>query len=71
LGYFLGLVAIYQIDFFASKLAFPQKEGEFNELLLNFFSKTNDLYVEEKEQFYDLENTEVIKDKAKNTYHEW
>ena len=35
-----------------------------------FFDKTNDLYVEKNEQFYNLEKRE-IKEKEKNTYYEW
>ena len=72
LGYFLGLVGIYQVDIPPFLLTEDEKKfGLFNELLLDFFAKTNDLYVEKNEQFYNLENKETIKDKTKNTYHEW
>jgi dimeric dUTPase (all-alpha-NTP-PPase superfamily) len=69
LGYFLGLVGIYKINF-----PFPiipgQKDLPFNELLLTFFALTNNLAVEENEQFYNLENAE-INEAAKNTYYDW
>ncbi|CAI2172092.1 12612_t:CDS:2 [Funneliformis geosporum] len=38
--------------------------------LSDFFDKTNDLYVEENEKFYNLENG-AIGAKEKNTYYEW
>jgi len=44
------------------------KDLSFNELLLNFFAKTNDLYIEEDEQFYSLKNGK-INEQAKNTYY--
>lgn len=71
LGYFLGLISIYQIDMLPSLHATGEKEEQsFNELLLDFFAKTNDLYVEKNEQFYNLKNNK-INDKAKNNYYDW
>ena len=69
LGYFLGLANIYQIDMFpALSVEYERKDLPFNELLLSFFAKTNDLYIEENEEFYNLENAEI---KDKSTYCEW
>jgi len=71
LGYFLGLIGIWQIDMpSALHVADKKKDLPFNELLLDFFDKTNDLYVEENEKFYNLENG-TIGAKEKNTYYEW
>ena len=71
LGYFLGLVGIYQVDIPPFLLTEDEKKfGLFNELLLDFFAKTNDLHVEKNEEFYKLENRK-ISDRAKNTYYEW
>ena len=66
----MGLVGIYQIDISPTlQVVDEKKDLPFNELLLDFFAKTNDLYVEENEKFYNLENGE-IGDKEKNTYYE-
>jgi hypothetical protein len=54
----------------ALHVADKKKDLPFNELLLDFFDKTNDLYVEENEKFYNLENG-TIGVKEKNTYYEW
>jgi len=71
LGYFLGLIGVYQINMSSILLVGCQrKDFTFNKLLLAFFAKTNDLYVEKNEKFYNLEN-EKIGDKEKNTYYEW
>ncbi|CAI2161867.1 5533_t:CDS:2 [Funneliformis geosporum] len=53
------------------KLALLVEESEdlsFNELLLVFFARTNDLYIEEKEEIYNLKNRK-INEKGQNTYH--
>jgi len=65
------LVGIYQVDIPPFLLTEDEKKfGLFNELLLDFFAKTNDLHVEKNEEFYKLENRK-ISDRAKNTYYEW
>ena len=43
----------------------------FNKLLLSFFTKTDNLYIEENEEFYNLENAEIKDEDKKNTYYEW
>jgi hypothetical protein len=48
-----------------------RKDLPFNKLLLDFFIKTNDLYVTEDEQFYNSGKKEIIKDEVKNSYYEW
>ncbi|CAI2180338.1 6195_t:CDS:2 [Funneliformis geosporum] len=74
LGYFLGLVGIYQIDIskieIGTKVVDKPQDLPFNELLLDFFAKTNDLHVERDERLYNSGKNEIIKDKTKNTYHE-
>ena len=71
LCFFLGLVGIYQIDMDPIlTVEYKIKDLSFNELLLNFFAKTNDLYIEEDEQFYSLKNGK-INEQAKNTYYGW
>lgn len=71
LGYFLGLVVIYQIDISRGSLLTDEREDfPFNKLLLDFFAKTNDLYVEEKEEIYKLQSGK-ISEKGQKTYHDW
>lgn len=66
LGYFLGLVNIYQIEFPHYEFSFSN-EKEFNELLLEFFSKTSDLYLVENESFY----TQETKLTDQTSYYDW
>ena len=68
LGYFLGLAGIYKISM-SPALAdeHQKKDSSFNELLLDFFAKTNNLYIEENEQFYNFGNSEIQENK-KNVY---
>jgi hypothetical protein len=40
-----------------------------NKVLLDFFTKTNELYIEKSEKFYNSKHIE-IKDKEKKTYYE-
>ncbi|CAG8596936.1 27843_t:CDS:2 [Gigaspora margarita] len=68
LGYFLGLVGIYQIDF---SLDFSEEKLEdfpFNELLLKFFYKTNDLFITQDEYWYKLGATKLTEKKELTTY---
>jgi hypothetical protein len=70
LGYFLGLVGIFQIDMsFDLLLANKREDFPFNKLLLDFFAKTNGLYIEEKEEIYELKNGK-INEKEQKTYHD-
>ncbi|RHZ35627.1 dUTP diphosphatase [endosymbiont GvMRE of Glomus versiforme] len=72
LGYFLGLVGIYQVDMFPSlSVKYERKDLPFNKLLLDFFIETNNLYIKENEEFYNLENIEIKDKDKKNTYYEW
>jgi hypothetical protein len=41
-----------------------REDFPFNKLLLDFFAKTNDLYIEEKEEVYKYKNK-----KGQKTYH--
>ena len=72
LGYFLGLVSIYKIDFspIVFNIEYEGKELSFNELLLEFFARTNDLYIAEKEEVYKLEKAK-INEKGQKSYHDW
>ena len=40
-------------------------------MLSDFFTKTNELYVEKNEEFYNSKNTEIRDWEQKNTYYEW
>jgi len=71
LGYFIGLCSIYQIDFLFNFVEENSQDLPFNELLLNFFVKTNDLFIVEDEQFYKLGATKLTEKKAIITYHNW
>ncbi|KLL05067.1 MAG: dUTP diphosphatase [Mycoplasmataceae bacterium RV_VA103A] len=71
LGYFLGLDGIYKINMSPVLIDKNKEKGaSFNELLLDFFAKTNALYIEKNEQFYTLEDSEIPENK-KNTYYDW
>ncbi|MEG7978977.1 MAG: hypothetical protein NY202_03595 [Mollicutes bacterium UO1] len=63
----MGLVNLYHLDFPPTFIS-EKKDLSFNRLLLNFFAETNDLYLEENEQFYNLEGGK-INDRAKSTYY--
>jgi dimeric dUTPase (all-alpha-NTP-PPase superfamily) len=70
LCFFLGLSNIYQIKP-KEILSIPEKKDIIsNELLLDFFYKSNNLYIEENEEFYKLDKRE-IGNKRKNTYYDW
>ncbi len=67
LGYFLGLCNIYRIDFpfnFTPK----NQDWTFNKLLLDFFAKTNNLFILKKPDLYNLEKVEIAN---QSSYHEW
>ena len=67
LCFFLGLIGIYQLDIPFDLLLIDKREDfPFNKLLLDFFAKTNDLYIEEKEEVYKYKNK-----KGQKTYHNW
>jgi dimeric dUTPase (all-alpha-NTP-PPase superfamily) len=71
LGYFLGLAGIYKIDMSLALIGEYKKKGwSFNKLLLDFFAKNNNLYVEKNERFYNLRESEIPENK-KNTYYDW
>ncbi|CAG8851355.1 5981_t:CDS:1, partial [Racocetra persica] len=70
LGYFLGLTGIYKINMSSALIKNKEKGASFNELLLDFFAKTNNLYIEENEQFYNFGDSEIPENK-KNTYYDW
>jgi len=67
LGYFLGLVNIYQIDFPANFTS-EKQDWTFNKLLLDFFAKTNNLFIPEEPELYDLEKAKITN---QSTYHNW
>jgi hypothetical protein len=70
LGYFLGLAGIYKIDMSLALIGeYKKKDWSFNELLLDFFAKSNNLYVEKNERFYNLRESEIPENK-KNTYYD-
>jgi hypothetical protein len=46
-----------------------REDFPFNKLLLDFFAKTNDLYIEKKEEMYELKNGK-INEKEQKTYHD-
>jgi len=71
LGYFLGLVGIYRIAFPPTffNIEYESKDLSFNRLLLDFFAKTNDLYVEKGEEIYKLK-TSKITEKTQKNYHD-
>jgi dimeric dUTPase (all-alpha-NTP-PPase superfamily) len=72
LGYFLGLTSIYKIDILpALGVEHERKNLPFNKLLLDFFTKTNGLFIEENKEVYNLENTEIKDKDKKSTYYEW
>ena len=71
LGYFLGLVGIYQINTLPSLfIANERKDLPFNKLLLDFFTKTNDLYIEKNWEFYKLEKRKINEERQKS-YQDW
>jgi hypothetical protein len=70
LGYFLGLAGIYKIDMSLALIGeYKKKDWSFNKLLLDFFAKNNNLYVEKNERFYNLRESEIPENK-KNTYYD-
>ena len=71
LGYFIGLCSIYQIDFLFNLVEEKVQDLPFNELLLDFFVKTNELFIVEEEQFYKLGATKLTEKNSINTYYSW
>jgi len=71
LGYFIGLCSIYQIDFSLDFSEENPNDLSFNELLLKFFAKTNDLFIIEDEYWYNLGATKLTKKQEIITYYHW
>jgi hypothetical protein len=65
----LGLANIYQIDFSLDFSEEKSKDLPFNELLLKFFYKTNDLFITEDEHGYKLGVTKLTKKEELTTYY--
>ena len=68
LCFFLDLSNLFQVELVDFSFPTGQQELHFNKLLLDFFVKTNDLSVLEKEELY---NSEKIKITNQKTYQEW
>jgi len=70
LCFFLGLCNMYKINFLEQIFQILNKDLSFNDLLLAFFSKTNNLFIEKSENAYKSENIEFNKEEI-STYHNW
>jgi len=71
LGYFIGLCSIYQIDFLFEDVEKKYPDLSFNDLLLDFFIKTGDLFIVTDENFYKLGATKLTEKEAITTYYNW
>jgi len=59
---------MYKINFLEQIFQILNKDLSFNDLLLAFFSKTNNLFIEKSENAYKSENIEFNKEEI-STYH--
>lgn len=68
LCFFLDLSNLFQIEL--ADFSFPVEKQvlHFNKLLLEFFTKTNDLFVLKEEELYNSGKTKITDQK---TYYEW
>lgn len=67
LCFFLDLSSIYQVEISDFSFSLPP-EAHFNQLLLEFFTKTNDLLIIREENFYPAGKVKI---NDPNTYYDW
>jgi len=71
LCFFLGLSNLHQINFTSFQYSLLDGNQDFNDLLLQFFSQTEKLFILKNEKSYHQEKSIKLSLKQQQTYYDW